>query len=166
MAAKQKQVPPAKDAIELVARNKRVHHDYEVVDTVEAGLVLIGSEVKSLRAKDVQWGDAHGRVDRKGEMWLYGLYLGEYKQAGAFGHAPTRQRKVLLHRHQLDRMSGATATKGLTVVPLAIYFKKGRAKVELALCRGKAKGDKRKDLVQKSQQRDIDREIARRMRAG
>lgn len=165
MAAKQKP-PPPKDAIELVARNKRIHRDYEVVDTQEAGVVLIGSEVKSLRAKDVQWGDAHGRFDRKGELWLCGLFLGEYKQAGAFGHAPTRQRKLLLHRQQLDRWAGATAAKGLTLVPVSIYFKKGRAKIELALCRGKAKGDKRRDLIDKSQQRDVDREIARRMRGG
>lgn len=151
--------------VESIMRNRRVRHDYAVLDTWEAGMVLMGSEVKSLRAGDVQWGDAHARLE-KGELWLYGLHIGEYRQAGSFGHQPQQPRKLLLSRKELDRMAVAMAGKGLTIIPEELLFRRGYAKASICLCKGKDRKDKRQDLMKRAQNRDVDREMARRAKRG
>lgn len=166
MAAKgASQARPAPDVVSIL-RNRRLRHDYEVAKTFEAGLVLAGSEVKSLRNGDVQWGDAHGRMDRQGELWLYGLHIGEYRNAGVFNHQPGQRRKLLLQRRELDHIAGALNAKGMSLVPEEILFRKGWAKIVVALAKGRPKGDKRAVLREKATRRDVEREMARRMKRG
>ena len=155
-AAAKKETPP----IELLY-NKKLRHDYAVLDSWEAGLVLMGSEVKSLRAKDVQWGDSHARIER-GTVWLYGMHIGEYRQAGVWGHQPQQPRKLLLHRKEIDRLAAKLDAKGLTLVPERLLIRRGYVKVVICLCKGKTHEDKRGDLVKKAQKRDVEREMARR----
>ena len=148
-----------------IARNRRVHHDYEVLKTWVCGMVLSGSEVKSLRAGDVQWGDAHARLDDRGELWLYGLWVGDYRHAaGTLGHLNTQRRKLLLHRRELDAIAGQLRNPGLSLIPTRLYFKGGWAKIDLALGRGRKKGDKRHALAERARRRDTERELARRAR--
>lgn len=154
----------AAEGVQLIARNKRVSHDYEILDTMEVGLVLAGSEVKSLREGNVQFADAHARIDHYGEVWLYNLHIGEYRQAGVFGHLPTTRRKLLLNKREIKRLVGSMQTKGLSLVPSRLYFKRGWAKLELCLVRGRKHQDKRKVLQDKARDRDIARELARRQR--
>lgn len=154
------------DEVQVVLINRKLRHDYAVLDSWEAGLVLAGSEVKSLRAGDVNWGDAHARIDERGELWLYGLYIGEYRQAAAFGHMATQPRKLLLKRQELDKIAGRLQAKGLTMVPERIVFRGGWAKIVICLAQGKDRGDKRQDLMKRAQTRDVERELARRMRRG
>lgn len=141
----------------LVTQNRKARHDYEVLETYEAGLQLKGSEVKSLRAGHVQLRDSYARVD-DGEAWLVGVHIAPYTFASGFGAVdPDRTRKLLLHKREIAELGSRTATEPLTIVPLAIYFKDGRAKVELALARGRRRYDKRHAIAQ----RDADREAER-----
>ena len=139
-----------------MARNKRASHDYHILDTWEAGLVLTGSEVKSLRNGRANIGDAYA-ILRDGEVYLINLHISPYEQASYFNHDPTRTRKLLLHRKEIRKMIGAVERQGLTLIPLELYFKKGKAKVALALGKGKKLHDKRADLRKK----DAEREMAR-----
>jgi SsrA-binding protein len=140
----------------VVASNRRARYDFTILDTFEAGLVLVGSEVKSLRAGQVQLADAYARI-RDGQCWLDGVRISPYAFAQGFGsHDPDRSRKLLLHREQLDKLAARVAQESLTLVPLSIYFKDGRAKVELALARGRRKGDHRQAMAA----RDAAREAA------
>jgi SsrA-binding protein len=145
-----------------VAQNRKARHDYEILDTFEAGMVLAGSEVKSLRDGKVQLRDSYARV-QDGELWLYGVHVAPYAFAGAFGSVdPDRPRKLLLHRREIDELEQRTAQDSLTIVPLAIYFKDGRAKVDVALARGRRQYDKRAAIAE----RDAEREVARAVRLG
>lgn len=145
--------------------NRKLRHDYAVLDHWEAGLVLMGSEVKSLRAGDVQWAQAHARFDeRTGELWLFNLHIGEYRQAGAFGHQPSQPRKLLLKRRELEKLRGAIAGKGLTIIPERLLFRRGWAKAVICLCQGKDRADRRQDLIKSAMRRDVQREMARRVR--
>lgn len=164
-AAKKTADKPAAATKEILY-NRKLRHDYEVLDSWEAGLVLMGSEVKSLRNGDVQWGDAHARPNLSGELWLYGLHIGEYRQAGVWGHQPQQPRKLLMHRKELDRIFAKLDTKGLTMAPEKLLFRGGYAKVVICLCKGKTRGDKRQDLIKRAQGRDVEREVARRMKRG
>jgi SsrA-binding protein len=146
-----------------VLYNKKLRHDYHVVETWEAGLVLMGSEVKSIRAGDLQWGDAHARPSRE-EMWLYGLHIGEYRQAGVWGHQPQQPRKLLLHAKEILKMSQAVAAKGMTLIPERLLLRRGLVKIAICLCKGKTKEDQRSDLLKKAHQRDVQRELGRRMK--
>ena len=146
---------------ELIARNKRARHDYSILDTWEAGLALTGTEVKSLRAGKATMGDAYGIV-HDGEVFLLNLHIAPYAQGNQFNHEPTRTRKLLLHRKEIRRMIGAVERQGLTLVPLDLYFKKGKAKVTLALGKGKKLHDKRADEKKKDDVREMAR--ARRVR--
>ncbi len=139
-----------------VTVNRRARHDYFIEESVEAGLVLTGSEVKSLRAGKAQLKDSYGQI-KKGEVWLFNAHISEYAAAAQFGHDPVRARKLLLHRREIDRLAGKVKERGLTLVPLRIYFKHGRAKVELGLGRGKKLYDKRAAI----KERDVRREMAR-----
>ncbi|MGO8871054.1 MAG: SsrA-binding protein SmpB [Acidimicrobiales bacterium] len=152
---------PAAEANRVVATNRRARHDYEIIDTAECGIVLQGSEVKSLRAGRIALQDSYARII-DGEMWLFGVHVPPYAQATGFGaHEPDRRRKLLLHRRQIDEWMGKTQQQSLTLVPLSIYFKDGRAKVELALARGRRQYDKRHAIAT----RDASREAAREARA-
>ena len=141
---------------ESIARNKRARHDYAITDTWEAGIVLTGSEVKSLRSGKANISDAYGIV-KDGEVHLLNLHISPYEQASYFNHEPTRTRKLLLHRREIRKMIGSVGRQGLTLVPLELYFKRGIAKVVLALGKGKKLHDKRETI----KQRDTDREIKR-----
>jgi SsrA-binding protein len=144
-----------------VARNKKVRHEYEILDTWEVGIVLVGSEVKALREGNLQWADAHARLDDREELWLYGLHIAEYKQAGAFNHLPTARRKLLMNKREIRKLIGTLKQKGLSLVPQSCYFRKGWAKLDLCLVRGKKHQDKRRDLQDRERQRDIERAIRR-----
>ncbi|MDE3053636.1 MAG: SsrA-binding protein SmpB [Gemmatimonadota bacterium] len=143
-----------------IARNKRARHDYHILETWEAGLVLTGTEVKSLREGKAQLADAYGIV-KDGEVYLLNLHISPYKQGSYNNHEPTRTRKLLLHRRQIRRLIGAVERQGLTLVPLDLYFKHGVAKVTLALGKGKKLHDKRET----ARERDAEREMARAGRA-
>ncbi len=155
-------MPPSEKGadVESIARNKRARHDYELLESWEAGLVLVGTEVKSLRAGKGNINDSYGIVSN-GEVFLLNLHIAQYSHAGRDNHEPTRTRKLLLHRREIRRLIGGVERKGLTLVPLELYFRGGRAKVRIALGRGKQAHDKRADL----KQRDADREMARVFRA-
>ena len=144
----------------VVATNRRARHDYEILETLECGIVLTGSEVKSLREGKAQIADSFARIDN-GELWLFGMHIPPWVFAVGFGsHDPDRHRKLLIHRHQLDQLNDKTHTQPLTIVPLKLYFKDGRAKIEIALARGRKQYDHRQALAK----RDAEREIARTMR--
>ncbi|MCX5653061.1 MAG: SsrA-binding protein SmpB [Planctomycetota bacterium] len=142
-------------------RNKKARFNFEILETVEAGLVLEGSEVKSLRDGKGSIDEAFARV-KNGEVWLYNMHIGPYDQAGQFGHDTRRTRKLLLNKREIDRFLGRAVEKGSTLVPLTVYFKRGWAKVELGVARGKREFDKREDLKKRDAKRDIAREMAKR----
>ncbi len=145
----------------IVATNRRARHDYEILDTYEAGMVLTGSEVKSLRAGQVQLKDAYAAI-RGGEVWLENAHIAPYGFARDGGHDPERPRKLLLARREIDRLFGKVREEGLTLVPLQIYFVRGLAKVELGLARGRRAYDKRRAIVEREQKREMDRARRRR----
>ena len=147
----------------LIAENRRARRDYEFLERVEAGLVLSGSEVKSARDGQVQLGQAYADI-RGGEAWLVGASIAEYTQAGGLGHEPDRDRKLLLHRSEIDSLYGKVREKGLTLVPTRMYFKDGRVKVELALARGKDVRDKRRAVAERDAKRQIERALKSRSR--
>lgn len=147
--------------MKVIASNRRARHDYEIISDFEAGLVLTGSEVKSLRAGKADLKDSFGHL-RDGEMWLVGCYIAPYSYAREGGHEPERTRKLLLHRHEIDRITGSLAEKGLTLVPMRLYFKDGRAKIQMGLGRGKRTVDKRADIRKREHEREMQRARRRR----
>ncbi|WP_338715729.1 SsrA-binding protein SmpB [Streptomyces acidiscabies] len=152
----------------IVAQNKKARHDYAIVDTFEAGLVLMGTEVKSLREGRTSLADGFVQIDR-GEAWLHNAHIPEYHQGSWTNHSARRKRKLLLHREEIDKLAAKAEETGHTIVPLALYFRDGRAKAEIALARGKKEYDKRQTLREKQDRRDTDRAIAaakRRQREG
>ena len=147
-----------------VATNRKARHDYDILDVFECGIALAGSEVKSLREGKVQLRDAYARVD-DGEVWLHGVHISPYAYAhGRDGHDPDRARKLLLHRHEIDELVGRTQQESLTLVPLSIYFKENKAKVELGLARGRRSYDKRQAIAERDAKREAERAMARRGR--
>ena len=154
---------PKERGRKLVAQNRKARHDYHVEDTWEAGLVLTGTEVKSLRAGRASLVDGYA-VIRDGEAWLRGVHIPEYTEGTWNNHEPRRERKLLLHRTEIVRLIGKTKESGLTIVPLALYFKDGKAKVEIALARGKRAYDKRQALAEKQSKREAERALGRRRR--
>ena len=148
---------------QVVATNRKARHDYEILDRFEAGMVLRGSEVKSLREGKASIRDSFAHI-KDGEVFLVGLYIGPHGFSRDGGHDPDRTRKLLLHRREIDRIAGKLAERGLTLVPLQIYFKDGKAKLELGLGRGKTSFDKRHTLREKQSQREMDRAMSRRGR--
>jgi SsrA-binding protein len=140
----------------IIAQNRRARHNYSILDTYEAGVALVGTEVKSLRLGRASLVDAYATID-DGEVWLRGLHIPEYTQGSWTNHEPRRNRKLLLHREEIERLIGKTREGGVTLVPLSLYFADGKVKCELALARGKRDYDKRNDMAK----RDADREISR-----
>lgn len=144
---------------ETVALNRKARHNYTISDTFEAGLVLTGTEIKSIRAGKANLSDAYARVE-KGEAWLVGAHIAPYEAGNRHNHEPKRDRKLLLHRSEIDELMGRAAAKGLTVVPLRLYISRGRAKIELGLAKGKQLYDRRRDIADRDSRRDMEREIA------
>ena len=151
----------AKDATKPIARNKKAYHNYQILDKWEAGIALKGTEVKSLRAGKVQMADSYARLD-DGEAFLVGLHISPYDKTAYGNHEPTRKRKLLLHRREIRRLAVQVSERGLTVLPLRLYFKRGLAKVELGLARGKRQHDKRQALKKRDHQRQIAQATRRR----
>lgn len=144
----------------VVATNRKARRNYAIVDTFEAGIALVGSEVKALRDSRIDLKDSYALVSN-GEIFLAGCYIGPYEFARDGGHEPERQRKLLLHRREIDRISGQLAEKGLTMIPLQVYFKAGRVKVELGLAKGKSTIDKRQSLREREHQREMERAVGK-----
>jgi SsrA-binding protein len=145
---------------QTIALNRKARHEFTIDDTFEAGIVLTGSEIKSIRAHKVNLADAYARIEG-GEAWLIGAHIAPFEQANRNNHEPKRSRKLLLHRRQIDELVGRTKAKGQTIVPLRLYLTgKGRAKVELALARGKQLHDRRRDIAARDARRDVLRELA------
>ena len=151
----------AEQGRKVIARNRRARYDYHIEDVLEAGLVLTGTEVKSLRAGRASLTDGFGQITDD-EIWLHGVHIPEYTQGTWTNHEPRRIRKLLLHRKEIDRLARTTAERGLTLIPLSLYFKDGKVKVELALARGKRTYDKRHDLAERDAAREVDRALRRR----
>ncbi|MEU6645863.1 SsrA-binding protein SmpB [Saccharomonospora sp. NPDC046836] len=144
----------------VIASNRRARHDYAILDTYEAGVVLVGTEVKSLRDGKASLADAFATVD-DGEVFLRGLHIPEYVQGTWTNHAPRRTRKLLLHRNEIEKLIGKTKEGGVSLVPLALYFKDGKVKVELALARGKKAYDKRQAIAKRDAQREVAKAMGR-----
>lgn len=149
----------AAEGIETVTRNRRATHDYEIHDTLECGIVLVGTEVKSLRAGHANLEESYARLDG-GELWLHGAEIPEYLFGNRLNHKPKRARKLLLHRREIDKFAGKASEKGFTLVPLRMYFRDGKAKVEVAVGRGKQSHDKRETVKAKEAKREMDRAIS------
>jgi SsrA-binding protein len=151
------------DVEQVIARNRKARHDYHLEDTWEAGIVLQGSEVKALRAGRASLVDGFADVDGR-EMWLHGVHIPAYEQATWTNHASRRKRKLLLHRSEIDKIERKVNERGLTIVPLSLYFKDGRAKVEIALARGKKTWDKRQALAERQATREVEQAVGRRLK--
>ncbi len=144
------------EGIKLVTTNKKAFHDYHIQEKLEAGMVLIGTEVKSLREGRCNLKDSYARI-KNGEVWLIGMHISPYKNEGYVTHDPTRNRKLLLHKNEIKRLHRKVQEKGVTLVPLRVYFKSGWAKVELGLATGKHQYDKRQEIARRQQERDMKR---------
>jgi SsrA-binding protein len=161
-------MPPKKQGLsvghKVVAQNRKARHDYDILETVEAGIVLAGAEVKSMRKGDVQMRDAYARLD-DGELWLFGMHVTPYVFANGFGAVdPDRRRKLLLHQREIADLGGRVAREHLTLIPLSVYFRDGRAKIELALARGRHTYDKRHAIARRDADLDLARAAAQRRR--
>jgi len=145
---------------QTIAVNRRARHEFSIAETFEAGIALTGTEIKPIRSGKVNLADAYARIER-GEAWLIGAHIAPFEQANRYNHEPKRERKLLLHRSEIDELLGRTKAKGQTIVPLRLYLNpRGRAKVELALARGKQLHDRRRDIADRDARRDIARELA------
>ena len=162
--AKQKTRKGAPPGTTLIASNRAARRNFAIGDTVEAGIVLLGSEVKSMREAQVQLADAYARI-RDGEAWLEGVHIAPYTFAAGFGaHDPDRPRKLLLHRDEIDRLKARVDQERVSIVPLSLYFRDGRAKVELGIGKGRTKEDKRRTIAERDTQREVEREMRRHSR--
>lgn len=152
---------PREKGHKVIARNRRARYDYHIEDTYEAGIVLTGTEVKSLREGRANLTDAFAMV-RDGELWLHNVNIPQYTQGTWTNHEPRRTRKLLLHKREIDRLIGKTKESGLTLIPLSLYFSDGKAKAEIALARGKKAHDKRQAIAEREASREVDRALRRR----
>ena len=143
--------------IKIIAENRKARHDFHIVDKFEAGLVLLGTEVKSLRQGRVNLKDSYARI-KNGELWVYQMHIGPYPFAYYNNHEPLRPRKLLMHKYEIKRLYGKLNERGYTLVPLQIYFRDGRAKLTLALAKGKRKHDKREAIRRRDEKRELDRQ--------
>lgn len=148
----------AKESMKLVANNKKAYHDYFVDEKFEAGLVLHGTEVKSLRLGKCSIKEAFIRIEN-GEVWVYGMHISPYEMGNIFNKDPLRPKKLLLHKYEINKLLGKIKEKGFTLVPLQVYFKDGKAKIEMGLCRGKKLYDKRQDIAKKDQRREAEKDF-------
>lgn len=146
----------ASEGIKVIADNRKAYHDYFVEDKLEAGIILTGTEIKSIRNGRVNLKDSYARIE-EGEVWLYQMHISPYEQGNRFNHDPLRKRKLLLHRSEIMKLIGKVQQQGLTLVPTKIYLKRGLAKIELGVCRGKKNYDKRQDIAERDAMREIER---------
>lgn len=153
----------AKDGIKVIVQNKKARHDYYIEDTYEAGIVLTGTEIKSIRLGRVNLRDSYAGI-RDGEVYLYNMHISPYEQGNRFNHEPLRTRKLLLHREEIRKLIGLTKQQGYTLVPLRLYLKGGLCKVEIGLAKGKKIYDKRETLKQKDAKREVERALRERMK--
>ncbi len=153
----------AKEEMKLVANNKKAYHDYFIEETYEAGMVLHGTEVKSLRLGKCSIKEAFIRIEN-GEIFIYGMHVSPYEKGNIFNKDPLRIRKLLLHKQQIRKLAGSSSEKGYTVVPLKVYFSNGRAKIEVGLAKGKKLYDKRQDIAKKDQKREAEKELKMKLR--
>ncbi|MCF7853236.1 MAG: SsrA-binding protein SmpB [Candidatus Pacebacteria bacterium] len=144
-----------------LAKNRKAFHDYEILEKFEAGIELQGTEVKSCRERNISLADAHARVDEDGEIWVRGVHIAPYKHGNRENHDPRRPRKLLLHKREIRDLKQATETKGMTLIPLRFYVKHRRVKVELGLCRGKARHDKRETMKRKIHEQEAKQAMAK-----
>ena len=151
------------DTVKIIAHNRKARRDYEILDTYEAGIELRGTEVKSLRQGKANLKDGYARPEN-GELFLHNIHISEYTQANRFNHDPVRKRRLLLHKHEINRLRGRVEEKGFTLIPLKLYFKKGKAKVEIAVARGKREYDRRRDIARRDAQREMERTLKERIR--
>ena len=151
------------DGVKVVAKNRRAVFDYAIEERIEAGLVLTGSEVKSLREGNVALSDSYAAM-RGDDLWLFNCRIGEYKAAATFGHEPLRERRLLLNRAEIEKLRGKVEQRGMTLVPISLYFKDGWAKVELGLGRGKTHEDRRDTIAERESRREMDRALSRKKR--
>ena len=150
---------PADSGEKLISSNRQARYEYAILETIEAGIALTGTEIKSVRAGKVNLREAYARIEN-GEVWLIGMHISPYEQAGNyFQHDPTRQRKLLLHRREIARLHADLGQKGLTLVPLRLYLKRGKAKLELGLAKGKKLYDKRDSMAERDSRRDLERAL-------
>ncbi len=154
--AKKEQAPPAHEPIKVITVNRQAYHDYEVERTVEAGISLVGTEIKSIREGKVQLRGSYAMA-RHGEIWLENANIAVYEHGNRYNHEPMRTRKLLLHKREIEQLLEKVATKGLTLIPLKLYLKGGRAKIELGLCRGRKLYDKREAIAERDVKREIER---------
>ena len=154
----------AQQGIKIAAENRKARHDYSIHETFEAGIELVGTEVKSLRAGKANLKDAYAQITKTAEVYVYNLHISPYEQGNIFNHDPLRPRKLLLHKSEIIKLFSQTREKGYTLVPLKIYFVRGKAKLELALVSGKKNYDKRQDLADKAAKRDMERAMKDRQR--
>lgn len=152
-----------RDAVQTVAVNNKAYHDYLIRETYEAGLVLTGTEIKSIRAGKVNLREAYARVER-GEVWLHNMHVAEYDRGNRWNHPPTRSRKLLLHKSEIRELQRETKSKGATMVPVRLYIARDRAKIELAIAQGKKVYDKRQTMAEREAERDIERALRTRNR--
>ena len=149
---------PEQDSEKNITVNRKARHEYTIIQTYEAGIVLVGTEVKSLRQGKANLVDSYGKL-KNGEVWLIGAHINEYTQGNINNHDPIRDRKLLLNKSEIRKLTGGTTEKGLTLIPLRLYFKNGKVKVELALAKGKKVYDKRRDIAKKDFEREQERKI-------
>ncbi|MBN0972810.1 SsrA-binding protein SmpB [Gordonia hongkongensis] len=154
---------PQEKGRNVIASNRKARHNYAILDVYEAGVVLVGTEVKSLRAGKASLVDAFATID-DGEVWLHALHIAEYGNGSWTNHSVRRKRKLLMHRREIDNLVGKIRDGNLTLVPLSMYFNDGKVKVELALARGKQAHDKRQDIAKRTAQREVEREVGRRVK--
>lgn len=153
------------DGIKIIVQNRKARHNFATLDTFEAGIELQGTEVKSLRLGKANLVDSYARID-KGEIFLHKAHISEYTEGNRFNHDPVRKRKLLLHKSEIHRLRGQVEEKGLTLIPLKLYFKRGRAKVELALAKGKRDYDRRRDLAKRDAKRQVEQALKERTMGG
>ena len=146
----------APNNVKIITTNRKAYHDYQILETLEAGIVLTGTEVKSLRLGKCNLKDSYARI-RNGEVWLVGMHISPYENAGYASHEPFRERKLLLHKNEIKRLWRKVQEKGITLIPLKVYFKRGMAKIELGVATGKKKYDKREEIARRDQEREIKR---------
>lgn len=146
--------------IKIVTTNRKAYHDYSVEDKFEAGMALMGSEVKSIAEGKANLTDSYCQVEN-GELWVYGIHISPYDPASRFGHDPRRKRKLLMHKYEINRLRGKVEQKGFAIVPLKLYFRRGKAKLEIGLVKGKRQYDKRDAIKERDMQRDLERELQR-----
>ncbi|MBN2147231.1 MAG: SsrA-binding protein SmpB [Anaerolineales bacterium] len=151
-----------KTGVKIVASNRKARHEYFILETMEAGIALQGSEIKSVRAGQISLGEAYVEIRNGREAWLVEAHIAPYEQANIYNHEPRRPRKLLLHRTEIRRLWNTVRQKGVTIIPLSVYLKEGRAKVEIATAKGKKLYDKRADMAERDARREMEREMRRR----